>query len=302
MLSAEVFENDLIRLAKDLLSARDGQSMLAICAGELSRIGSFDQVTFRIPKLKRLASTSTKPAKHEKVNLEISFAIDSTADDSHKRPVDNSITIPIEIDESLIGEAFLVPSDERVLTHHELKFYRRIIELFGSIYLNVCTTDSLRHLSIHDELTNCFNRRYMNECLDNAVDWAKRYERVFSLLMIDLDNFKEINDIHGHLIGDEILASIGTLINDEIRSSDLAFRFGGDEFAVILPETRNKGAELLGERLNDALGTRKREFLSNGTRLGLSYGVGTFFVDGHTSTELIAAADKACLTAKRSIN
>lgn len=106
-----------------------------------------------------------------------------------------------------------------------------------------------RLLSVTDSLTGLFNRRHLHQCLQNEIERANRYRRPLSLLVIDCDNFKAINDTWGHLAGDKVLQELSRLIGESLRVNDLAFRYGGEEFVVLMPEIGCDAARQLAERL-----------------------------------------------------
>ena len=97
--------------------------------------------------------------------------------------------------------------------------------------------EQMRHLAETDPLTNCFNRRALMEKLEQEMDRAARYATMLTGMMIDIDNFKQINDTHGHLVGDRVLKQLANLLKREQRSVDIVARYGGEEFVVLLPET-----------------------------------------------------------------
>jgi two-component system cell cycle response regulator len=109
-----------------------------------------------------------------------------------------------------------------------------------------------RELSIVDELTGLYNKRYFNKHLQMEVDRAKRYQHPLSLLLMDIDNFKHHNDTYGHADGDKVLARLGRVIASSIRTNDVACRYGGEEFTLILPVTSGKDAVVVGERIRKA--------------------------------------------------
>ena len=158
----------------------------------------------------------------------------------------------------------------------------------------------LRYLSVRDPLTGLFNRRYMEETLDREISRARRKGCALALTMVDIDGFKSINDAYGHVLGDKILVGVAAHLGGGVRASDVACRFGGDEFLLILPEctmeealrradAMRRGAEEMTFHLSDAWNER----------ITLSFGVAAFPENGSTREELLAAADKALYDAKR---
>jgi diguanylate cyclase (GGDEF)-like protein len=147
-----------------------------------------------------------------------------------------------------------------------------------------------------DRLTGLPNRRAFEEQFDQEVARASRSRRPFALLLADLDRFKEINDRRGHVAGDAALAEIGRLLAAQLRGNDVAARVGGDEFAILLPETCADGAREIGARLAGAV----REGLGTaGFPISLSVGVAAFGSDGLTLDDLMRAADEALYATKR---
>ena len=159
----------------------------------------------------------------------------------------------------------------------------------------------LKQLSITDSLTGLYNQRHFLAVLEPELERAKRYRRPLSLVCIDLDNFKQVNDVLGHLEGDHALRFTAHTIQSQLRKTDLAFRYGGDEFMVLLPEAGGKEAELIGKRLQACFDRRWAEEW-NPKRgcpvVGLSMGIAEF--DQHESPEtLIRRADAAMYEAKK---
>ncbi|MFN3395361.1 MAG: GGDEF domain-containing protein [Thermodesulfovibrionales bacterium] len=127
------------------------------------------------------------------------------------------------------------------------EIYEHIITLVHSLKN---TQDKLKTMAIRDPLTGVYNRNFFNEIIANEIERSRRYGDRFSIIMIDIDNFKQINDHHGHLIGDWILREFALLLNRAIRSSDLLVRFGGDEFLVVTHDTDFKECDALILRIN----------------------------------------------------
>ena len=137
--------------------------------------------------------------------------------------------------------------------------YRKIVELEFEIMKRKQTETKLlesekkyKNLSITDDLTQLFNSRYFYAKLQEEIDRANRYNRPVSLLLIDIDDFKLYNDNYGHLKGDNVLAAAGDVIRKCLRKIDTAFRYGGEEFMVILPETPVEAARIVAERIRKA--------------------------------------------------
>lgn len=151
-----------------------------------------------------------------------------------------------------------------------------------------------------DSLTGLANRRLFIEHLTNEIERSSRYEHTFCLFMVDIDHFKVINDVYGHPAGDAVLQSLVRIFKGHVRVVDIVSRYGGEEFAVILPETDASSAKSVGERLRKAVANTSF-LLPNGgeaVRLTVSIGIAAFPACGHSVKQLIERADKALYTAK----
>ncbi|MGH9868409.1 MAG: diguanylate cyclase [Candidatus Polarisedimenticolia bacterium] len=155
--------------------------------------------------------------------------------------------------------------------------------------------------AITDHLTGLFNRGHFDECLRKELNRCRRYGQSASLLMIDLDDFKGVNDLHGHAAGDTVLRDVGRLLVHRVREIDVAARYGGEEFAVILPETRRTSAFVVAERIRSEVDRHfKRKGLGNADgRLTLSGGISSFPEDADSAETLLERADEALYRAKR---
>ncbi|MBN2366489.1 MAG: GGDEF domain-containing protein, partial [Calditrichaeota bacterium] len=172
----------------------------------------------------------------------------------------------------------------------------------GSTYINVQRLELLNSKSYVDDLTHLFNRRYYNEHFPVEFKRAQRYQHELSLMFIDIDNFKEINDHFGHSIGDTVLQNISNYIRQFTRSSDICIRYGGDEFLIILPETSRLAAYEVAAKLRKAvesvpvpLDGRMEDLV-----VSLSMGIASFPEDTIEPKMLVELADRALYQAKRS--
>ena len=164
---------------------------------------------------------------------------------------------------------------------------------------NARVYEAARKLADRDPLTGYFNHRYLHERLSEEVVRAIRTRRPLSVVMLDLDDFKLVNDTFGHVYGDRVLVYVAETIRATLRASDVAARYGGDEFAVILPETTVHGAAGVAERILATF--QAHPFTADGRTplpVGTSIGIATHPGDGRTATELIAAADAGLYAAK----
>lgn len=159
---------------------------------------------------------------------------------------------------------------------------------------------NLQRISYTDELTGVYNRRFFNLALEKELSRSERYQNSFSLAILDIDHFKRINDEHGHSSGDMVLSEIGRILGVNSRASDVVCRFGGEEFAVILPETGLDGGKHFAEKMLQSV--RDCEFnFDDGSKAKItaSAGVSVYPSGGGTFDELVSTADQALYRAKK---
>lgn len=223
-------------------------------------------------------------------------------------PVRSVLAIPFALDRRRAGVFFLrTERGERTLSAEDADFAEIVIRAAVAAIRRAQALESTRadnrrleELATTDALTRLMNRRALLDRLSVEVDRARRFKSHVSLLMVDLDHFKSVNDEHGHLTGDDILRQMGTLLAGAVRTIDVVARYGGEEFVVIVPETVTDGAAVFAERLRERIGEHPFDLGDNRTfHLTCSVGVATFPSSRVASTEdLFARADEALYRAK----
>jgi diguanylate cyclase (GGDEF)-like protein len=180
-----------------------------------------------------------------------------------------------------------------------LRAVRVLLEPAAVAIDNALLVKRAEALSVTDDLTQLYNSRYLNMVLRRETKRASRSGRPLSLLFLDLDGFKGVNDTHGHLFGSRALVEAAGVIKGSARETDVVARFGGDEFALVLPDTGGEGAFAVGERIRDRVAAHK--FLSGDgldIHLTASVGVATLPDVAASAEELVQAADKAMYVVK----
>lgn len=196
----------------------------------------------------------------------------------------NNKTYSISLKETAIKlshllEQFKMKSDavmkEKDTIVHELTESKKMLEKYSTNLEEMVEqrTEILKWLSITDPLTGLYNRRYFIEQIELEFKRSKRYSRDLSLLMLDIDHFKLVNDNYGHQIGDIVLRKISSVIINLLRDSDLAFRYGGEEFMIILPETKSEDAINVAERMKQEIMNTQHNYASIIFTVTASFGI-----------------------------
>jgi len=142
-----------------------------------------------------------------------------------------------------------------------------------------------------------FNRRYFNERLIEEVDRSKRYDQAMSIILIDIDHFKNVNDTHGHPVGDKVLVWLSSMLREKFRQTDVVARYGGEEFSVLLLNATKQQAYTLANEVRSFIENNSGNG-TNGIKITCSFGISTFGEDSYTCDGLMAKADKALYFAK----
>lgn len=158
----------------------------------------------------------------------------------------------------------------------------------------------LREQAIRDPLTSCYNRRYFDETINRELARARRESYPVSLVMMDIDHFKQVNDTHGHQAGDAVLRAAGELFKNSVRSGDMVIRFGGEEFLVVMPNVTLETALARSEIFRQSFAALKVNYAGRELTNTISQGVAVFPASGATSEQVLQAADEALYLAKQS--
>lgn len=210
------------------------------------------------------------------------------------------VSVPITYQEKLLG--VLTATRERgAIRDVHVNLLCAIADNAALAIRNAQLFERMRELSTHDELTGLANRRLLRAYLDREIDLARRFQKAFALLVIDIDHFKCLNDKHGHQAGDAALREVAKLLTGNVRKVDMVARVGGEEFMVLLPRTGAKDAGLVAEKLRSAL---ERHVFAGGAdqpsgALTVSIGVTQLrAMDDEHGESLVARADRALYAAK----
>ena len=206
---------------------------------------------------------------------------------------DLGATNPTRLNDMCIDQEALLRDGDRITIGESL------LKFIAQDSIEARYHEEIYQLAIHDPLTNLHNRRHFCETADKEIARAVRHGRMLALCIIDVDLFKPINDIHGHITGDEVLREIGAIVRRHARGDDVAARIGGEEFALLLPECSSEDAVQIAERLRSAVAATDFMLQGQPHRITISIGIAGLSPDRASRGPLMAAADAALYQAKR---
>lgn len=208
--------------------------------------------------------------------------------------------LPLRTGDNVFGVMIMASANRRELATAETERLQVLGNQASLSLQNAILHGELERLSVTDRLTELYNHGHFQQRLDEEFKRSARFAHPMSLIMLDIDDFKEFNDTYGHPRGDEVLKSVSAVIRHNLREMDIAARYGGEEFVIVLPETDCEGACAVADRIRadiEAIG-----FVPNGigpVHKSVSIGVASFPRDAHTALKLLEAADAAMYRAKR---
>src|SRR5881392_2353396 len=201
------------------------------------------------------------------------------------------ICVPLKSRHRVLGVIQLINCAMESFSDNEMFFLHALCDYAAIAIENARAVEKIQELTITDDCTGLYNARHLYKTLESEVYRSHRFNYEFSVIFVDLDHFKQVNDTHGHLVGSKLLAEIGYLIKAQLRLIDFAFRYGGYEFVVLLPQTPKDQALVVAKRLRDALRASafcREEGLNLNVRA--SIGVATYPHDAHSAHDVIRQA------------
>ena len=220
-----------------------------------------------------------------------------TSEERHNIDViDVNSIISYKIIEGNYSARLYISPKRKMLYHHDAIIGTIIKSISIAMEKNI-NIQQLENAAAIDPLTSCYNRRALSTFLENAAAYARRYKNDLSVIMFDMDNFKEINDVHGHLAGDVVLKEIAALIPTLVRKSDYFVRYGGEEFLLVLPDTSLYHAVQLADKLRQAVSEHPIKIGDTNLIVSASFGVGSL-ENKRDCESLLQEADERLYKAK----
>lgn len=305
----------LNNVSKMAISSESSEQMLISIVGEIQKnfhyehigIGIFDYVSKEIEIKAEAGSTNQALGKRIPLGAGILGRVARTGEKALVQSPDPTqlqgvipgsrsvLCIPVTYGETLLGVLNVESRKEDAFSPQDTLIMNTMADLLATALHNAFVFQKLQQQSITDGLTGLKTRRYFWESLSSEWKRAARSGRPFSVVLMDLDKFKEVNDSLGHLEGDLVLARVGRILEQKSRQSNIVARYGGDEFIILMPETGVEQAQILAERLRLWIAT---DPMLNQQHITGSFGVGSFPVHGSSSEEIIRSADAGMYISK----
>jgi len=209
------------------------------------------------------------------------------------------LPFPINKDNSLILSITSRLDEEIEEIQNQISSIKHYLDAAKPVIESSLLMEKLRDTSLRDGMTGLYNRRFLEEIIDQIMSKAKRDEQTYTLMMLDVDFFKKVNDTYGHDVGDKVIVEIGKVLQDNIRESDLAIRYGGEEFIVMLDNATDEGARSVAQKIHKSFANLVFDVGDGQTmQKTISIGVSTFPKDADSIWQCIKLADTALYVAK----
>ncbi|MGB9736084.1 MAG: GGDEF domain-containing protein [bacterium] len=210
------------------------------------------------------------------------------------------VCVPLRSKGRVLGVVELINKlEDKDFDQNDLNILITLTDYAAIAIENAKYLQKVQELTIRDDLTSLYNSRYLHLMLEREMDRSKRYGLHFSMIFLDLDHFKLVNDKYGHIIGSKVLKETAEVIRSELRKPDIPIRYGGDEFVILLPETDKKGAYRVTQRIRESLNKHvflKEEGLT--IKLTASFGIAAFPEDTDNTLDLVRLSDGAMYRVK----
>ncbi len=207
--------------------------------------------------------------------------------------------IPLILRGEVIGVLSVQAAQPNAYDPNQIRLVETTAQQVSIAMDNAKLFDKVQEMAITDSLTGLYNRRYFYLILGNEIERAKRYQAPLSLLMMDIDHFKLMNDKYGHLAGDQVLQSVSEICKKNLRQADNMFRYGGEEFMILMPETNQKEALNVAERIRSAIAENTIKMEKGSVKITMSIGVSEYGENHPTSIKFIESADRTMYAAKK---
>jgi len=243
------------------------------------------------------------------VNKQSLLVSDTSSDDRYYEALPSTrseLAVPVLFDNALLGIINIESAHVGFFDDEDRRLIEVVANHLAITLSHISSQVDLREQAIRDPLTGMYNRHYFNSIIASELSRSDRYKHPLSLMMVDIDGFRAVNNRMGHLMGDEVLQNVARMLEDNVRDSDRVIRYGGDEFLVLMPETDGQGdSQLVQDRLRQEIG-----FILEGTdadklgiHLGLSIGLYSRHPsDNKTLEEILEEVDQRMYADKRARN
>jgi len=222
-----------------------------------------------------------------------------TAKTSPGRQFRTAVTLPLRSRRRTLGVIQLFNLELETLSDDAITFLHILCDYAAIAIENNSALEKIQSLSVTDDLTGLFNARQLEKVLEQQVKHSHKTGKPFSLAFADLDNFKRVNDQYGHVVGSRLLGEYGRRLRAQTRPTDICFRYGGDEFLIVMPETSKQQAAELIQRLHETMRAEPFEIGRHTLHKTASFGVATFPEDATSLHMLLSKADASMYQVKR---